>query len=78
MSCAVAGGCRAHAFADAVDVPLRTSVDSGGQRSLELVSTAVSRRLVGQLLSLAVWSSGMILPSDARGPGFNSENSPLA
>ena len=27
--------------------------------------------------SLAVWSSGMILASGARGPGFNSQNSPL-
>ena len=26
---------------------------------------------------LAVWSSGMILASGARGPGFNSQNSPL-
>ena len=26
---------------------------------------------------LAVWSSGMILASGARGPGFNSHNSPL-
>ena len=25
---------------------------------------------------LAVWSSGMILASGARGPGFNSQNSP--
>ena len=29
------------------------------------------------LLQLAVWSSGMILASGARGPGFNSQNSPL-
>ena len=26
---------------------------------------------------LAVWSSGMILASGARGPGFNSQNSPF-
>ena len=26
---------------------------------------------------MAVWSSGMILASGARGPGFNSQNSPL-
>ena len=26
--------------------------------------------------SAAVWSSGMILASGARGPGFNSQNSP--
>ena len=29
------------------------------------------------LHSLAVWSSGMILAPGARGPGFNSQNSPL-
>ena len=29
------------------------------------------------LHQLAVWSSGMILASGARGPGFNSQNSPL-
>ena len=28
-------------------------------------------------LQVAVWSSGMILASGARGPGFNSQNSPL-
>ena len=28
-------------------------------------------------LHLAVWSSGMILASGARGPGFNSQNSPF-
>ena len=33
------------------------------------------KRLV--ILHLAVWSSGMILASGARGPGFNSRNSPL-
>ena len=27
-------------------------------------------------MQLAVWSSGMILASGARGPGFNSQNSP--
>ena len=27
---------------------------------------------------LAAWSSGMILASDARGPGFNSRSSPVA
>ena len=26
---------------------------------------------------MAVWSSGMILASGARGPGFNSQNSPF-
>ena len=29
-----------------------------------------------QLNQLAVWSSGMILASGARGPGFNSQNGP--
>ena len=28
-------------------------------------------------MQLAVWSSGMILASGARGAGFNSRNSPL-
>ena len=31
-----------------------------------------------EVVSLAVWSSGMILASGARGPGFNSQNSPVA
>ena len=30
----------------------------------------------GSSCQLAVWSSGMILASGARGPGFNSQNSP--
>ena len=33
-------------------------------------------RLEDEDISLAVWSSGMILASGARGPGFNSQNSP--
>ena len=32
---------------------------------------------VGSLVPSAAWSSGMILASGARGPGFNSQNSPL-
>ena len=30
-----------------------------------------------QVLQMAAWSSGMILASGARGPGFNSQSSPL-
>jgi hypothetical protein len=32
----------------------------------------------GKDFHLAVWSSGMILASGARGPGLNSQNSPVA
>ena len=32
---------------------------------------------VGSLVPSAAWSSGMILASGARGPGFNSQSSPL-
>ena len=34
-------------------------------------------RTVSDHFQLAVWSSGMILASGARGPGFNSQNSPF-
>ena len=34
------------------------------------------RVLKARRFQLAVWSSGMILASGARGPGFNSQNSP--
>ena len=32
---------------------------------------------VGSLVPSAAWSSGMILASGARGPGFNSQSSPF-
>ena len=34
------------------------------------------QRFEGSSCQLAVWSSGMILASGARDPGFNSQNSP--
>ena len=34
-------------------------------------------RYISDYWRLAVWSSGMILASGARGPGFNSQNSPF-
>ena len=34
-------------------------------------------RLVANRFQMAVWSSGMILASGARGPGFNSRNGPM-
>ncbi len=36
------------------------------------------KQLLRSSVQLAVWSSGMILAQGARGPGFNSQNSPLA
>ena len=36
-----------------------------------------NEKLLRSSVQLAVWSSGMILAQGARGPGFNSQNSPL-
>ena len=44
----------------------------------QLRSWAKTRKLLSCSVHLAVWSSGMILAQGARGPGFNSQNSPLA
>ena len=44
------------------------------------IGAIASDEILGQhelaCVHLAVWSSGMILASGARGPGFNSQNSP--
>ena len=44
------------------------------------IGAIASDEILGQhelaSVHLAVWSSGMILASGARGPGFNSQNSP--
>ena len=41
-----------------------------------MLSFSTSFGVRNEVVSLAVWSSGMILASGARGPGFNSQNSP--
>ena len=42
-----------------------------------LGSLAATHRGDSRSFQLAVWSSGMILAQGARGPGFNSQNSPV-
>ena len=42
------------------------------------LSTLVQIASAPFITQLAVWSSGMILASGARDPGFNSQNSPVA
>ena len=43
----------------------------------ENASESLGKLLVSSRHQLAAWSSGMILASGARGPGFNSRSSPV-
>ena len=56
--------------------PLRAEILTGLQSAHRKVVPNALHFAIARQPGMAVWSSGMILAQGARGPGFNSQNSP--